>query len=854
MATKQAQQFEFRTELRGLIRLLAKHLYANEDVFVRELIQNAHDAINRRREIHKENAPAGVIRVRVDKDAQTITFTDNGAGLTEQEIHDYLATIGKSGTDEFRQDLMKHGRQASVNLIGQFGIGLLSAFIVSKRVLLETLSCHSGNSAWQWESSGDKDYVLAPGLRDEIGTSVTLYISDEYRDVLDLDFLRNSIRKYADFLPVEIYLNDEEAPVNSINAPWHKTFSKKADEIQELLVFIARRFPGEYPLEVIPIHIRTTFRADGVLYISDRSIPFVETSGQVDIYQSRMFIQASNNEILPAWAKFVRGVIDSPDLTPNAARDAVQRDGVFNAIKESLGKAIVDHLKQLARENPHHFQRVMLWHQYHIKGMALTDNEFFKEIADLVPFDTNQGVCSLQAYLERAPVIDERRSLVYFNERGSALQYYMLCNAKGLLVINASLAFEENFLKRYVQLHPEIRLHQINIAESEFIFEKLDDRELPQFRQLELVFEALIGNELNVKPRVVRFRPDSVPAVVTLSPDAKALMELQATRDNWRVPESVREIVGKVLEERPLPLTLYFNANNSIIQQLSRMNLHSTAATRSLTAIYNNALLLARHEERIHPRDAEKMVHGFNEVINLFIAQTAELEQMRGQLSAMQITLQEQREQQRGDIGLTQHVSCFVALPFDKKYDLLFEALQELFENKPYFWEVIRADEHYVDDKVIGNIQKLMKRSHCYIAEITDANPSVMIELGMMQMYSDRPTFLLRQQGKGEDLPANLRGVIYLAYPETTDLARLVEALREEFSKAENIKQIKGKTRHLSPVIMRLPGIDRSATEAIAKAIETVEEFVTLDPQIVAQKTGISTFIVQALQEHIRKI
>ncbi len=161
------QQSEFQIDLQGLIKLLAKNLYAEADVFVREMLQNGHDSVKRRRELQGDGAPPGEIRVQVDRMAGTIAFTDNGAGMTETEVREYLSTIGRSGTDAFRQDLVAKGRQAEVTVIGQFGIGLLSAFIVADRVVVETLSWRSGNPAWRWESNGEKTYELQGGDRND---------------------------------------------------------------------------------------------------------------------------------------------------------------------------------------------------------------------------------------------------------------------------------------------------------------------------------------------------------------------------------------------------------------------------------------------------------------------------------------------------------------------------------------------------------------------------------------------------------------------------------------------------------------------------------------------------------------
>ena len=284
-----SQQSEFQIDLQGLIKLLAKHLYAEADVFIREMLQNGHDSVKRRRELQGDGASPGEIRVRVDRIAGTITFTDNGAGMTETEVREYLSTIGRSGTDAFRQDLVSRGRQAEVMVIGQFGIGLLSAFIVADRVVVETLSWQKGNPAWRWESNGEKTYDLQRGDRKDIGSTVTLYINDKYRDMLSLEELRRGIRKYADFLPLGIYVNDDEAPANAVNAPWHKHYDNLNEELLEMSIFVKRRFPDS-PLSTIPIHLTSPYKVDGVLYVSDNRIPDVNTTGLVDIYQSRMFV------------------------------------------------------------------------------------------------------------------------------------------------------------------------------------------------------------------------------------------------------------------------------------------------------------------------------------------------------------------------------------------------------------------------------------------------------------------------------------------------------------------------------------------------------------------------------------
>ena len=280
-----AHTHELKTDVAGLIRLLAKNLYAQSDVFLREMIQNANDSIMRRREIEQGQAAPGLIYVRVsrEKDAARIVFEDNGAGLTEQEIHDYLSTIGRSGTDAFRKDLQEKGRYAEAsNLIGQFGIGLLSTFVVAKHVVVESRSCRPNSIGWRWECWGDKHYQLTQNnALTRIGSRVTLYIDEQHLHVLDTGFIRQAVRKYADFIEVPIHLNDE-GRINSVDAPWHHSYASEHDRLEAYEAFVRQRFPDS-PLAVIPIDMQEPYPVKGVLYISDLHRGDLAAPGRLDI-------------------------------------------------------------------------------------------------------------------------------------------------------------------------------------------------------------------------------------------------------------------------------------------------------------------------------------------------------------------------------------------------------------------------------------------------------------------------------------------------------------------------------------------------------------------------------------------
>jgi molecular chaperone HtpG len=876
--SENTNHYEIKIDLQGLIRLLAKNLYAEADVFVREMIQNAHDSIKRRGEI-EQHEPTGSIRIRVDRQNSTITITDNGSGLTEQEIHDYLSTIGRSGTGEFRQELINKGRQELVTLIGQFGIGLLSAFVVAYKVEVETLSLQPNSPAWLWVSEGQKDYELCPGDRHEIGTTVTLHISDNYRDMLNLEELHKAIKKYADFIPFPIYLNDEQASVNVVNPPWHRRYATEKERLDEYWLFINKRFP-DYPLEVIPVELETPYKVEGALYISDRHVPDLNTSGMIDIYQTRMFITSNSRDMLPAWAKFVRGVIDSPALTPTAARDAIQLDETAREIKKALGDLIVRHLQNLAESNPMRFERIMEWHSYHVKGMAVTYNDFFKAVADLVPFETNRGLMSLRRYIELVPRSENKTKadIFYFSERGSATQYYMLCNAKGLSVINAGYIFEEKFLRKYEELNKEtVKLHLISGADSEFLFEKVKPELADDFRLLELDFRRpMLMLDPASQIRVAYFKPTSLPAVTVLTGEAKLREELEQTKRNLIMPESVRDLATRILEERPtLPIILYLNADNPTIQQMAQMAHNRSrdpeAYQSALLALYNNAMLLAHH--LMTPDDAQLIFASSNQTIKLLIDRTEQLNETQTKLSATQLELQEKNQQSSGAKSASsnnspKHIICFLATPSDNenfKYrSILTTALRTILEQAPYYWQVVRADEMYYDNNVDQNIVYSMKRAQVYIADITELDPEVMMQLGYMRWgkASDQPMIML-QRGSVE-LPRNLpqlAGTFSFTYPNVNGPhteAEIVKVLRAEFEKKKDIQELnKRKQAHyLAPaVIEELSGLGTRTAQAVARAYSTMEEFSEAEKtEISAKVSELKPAMVNGLQDSVKDL
>ncbi|MCK6580513.1 MAG: ATP-binding protein [Anaerolineae bacterium] len=848
MANNVPQSYDFRIDLRGIIKLLAKHLYSDTDVFVREMLQNAHDAIERRRLEEGQNAPLGGIRVGIDRTGRRISFSDNGAGLTETEIHEYLATIGRSGTQEFRAKLIEKGRQAESTLIGQFGIGLLSAFVVADEVEIITRSFRQNQPAWRWSTIGDKSYTLGKisdlygsDRSDEsrdIGTIVNIYVAtDQDNEILNPDNVRKIIRKYADFMKFPIYLDEETTPCNVITPPWARAYSNNEAKLEEYYSFLNRRFQ-DIILHVIPVEVSVPIRVRGALFVTNRVTLDFQARGAVDVYQNGMFVQSGNREVLPPWAKFVGGVLDSPDLTLTLNREGLFKNTRLTELAESLGRVIVDEFKALAQHDPSKLQRLLSYHGTSVKAMALTDDDFFSEIAEMIPFETNRGEMNLQTYFRYSSTDSDRGQILHFTDENSAILYFLLADKQGLVVINAGNPLDEELLRKYATAN-SITLKEMTDPTGRSVFYPLSPEDKTMYMQLEVEFRRILENS---SVEVVRFRPEDMPAIVMQTREAKLFKEVESASEDVSLPASISKLLKTALSaQASLPTILYLNAENSSIQRLTTLDLRSAVAQYAMTAIVNNSLLLSTRV--LNRQKVEDMVRQFNQVVDLLISNTMELDEIRQSRDLHSVVNIDDADAEKTD-----HVSCFVAIPFSG-YDFVLDALKEVFEDKPNFWQVVRADEEQLDPTVFGSVYKHIRRSHLYVAEISDRNFNVGLELGIMQQYFDRPRILLRKLD-AQPVPVDLHGAIYVSYSDKSDL--LIQ-LREQLRNNSALRALNSSTRFLSPIVLNRLGLDYTVGEALSREFVNAMSFLNTDTRTVSRRFGLSTGLIEEMKEGIRR-
>ncbi|PTU32028.1 molecular chaperone HtpG [Stenotrophobium rhamnosiphilum] len=420
-----AEKHEFQAETRQLLRLMIHSLYSNKEIFLRELVSNASDAVDKLRFL-AVSSPALLgedtelrIDLSLDKAAGTLTIKDNGIGMSREEVIENLGTIAKSGTKKFLESLTGE-QQKDAQLIGQFGVGFYSAFIVADKVTVLTKRADS-DEAVRWESEGEGSYTLEPSFKLDRGTEVILHVREDDKEFLEPMRLQHIIRRYSDHIGLPIRMLDEDSKewetLNQARALWTRPKSELTDEdYQNFYTHISH--DHEAPLAWTHQKVEGNLEYTSLLYIPARA-PFDmwdrDQSRGVQLYVKRVFIMDKAAELLPPYLRFVRGLVDSSDLPLNVSRELLQGNRTVEKIKSALVKRVLDMLDDMAEKKPEDYAK--FWQAFGVvlKEGMVDDVANRDRLAKLCRFSsTTQSVTpevTLAAYVARMPAEQEA---IYF--------------------------------------------------------------------------------------------------------------------------------------------------------------------------------------------------------------------------------------------------------------------------------------------------------------------------------------------------------------------------------------------------------------------------------------------------------
>lgn len=417
-----AERHEFQAETRQLLRLMIHSLYSNKEIFLRELISNASDAADKLRFLALQNpellGEAPAVDLLLDAEAGTLTIRDNGVGMTRQEIIDNLGTIARSGTKQFMETLSAEGRK-DAQLIGQFGVGFYSAFIVADTVTVLTRRAGE-DQAWRWTSDGEGQYTLEPAEKAAAGTDVILHLREDDKEFLEAERLRWIVRKYSDHisLPVRLHAgNGEPQTLNHAAALWTRPKSElKAEDYNGFYTHLSH--DPTPPLAWAHHRVEGNLSYISLLYLPSAA-PFDiwerDKRRGLQLYVKRVFILDEGAELLPPYLRFFRGLVDSDDLPLNVSRELLQNNRSVEKLRSALTKRALDLLDELARDRPEDYQK--FWDQFGgvFKEGLIEDQANRERIAKLCRFRTSAHAdaetVSLADYVARMP---EGQSKIYY--------------------------------------------------------------------------------------------------------------------------------------------------------------------------------------------------------------------------------------------------------------------------------------------------------------------------------------------------------------------------------------------------------------------------------------------------------
>lgn len=508
-----------KVDLGGLMKVLGEHLYSTPMVALRELVQNAHDSCHRRR-IEADDGVAPRIEVRASQSQRTLTIEDRGAGLTREEIEKYLATVGAGYTRTLRES------GADANLIGFFGLGFLSAFVVAERTEVHTCSYRDPEQAWRFSSRAGHSYTIRAAETRPVGTAVTLHLQPRFVELGNLQVVRTLLERYCCLLEFPVHCGPE-GPVNGEPPPWRDVEYRSTLRKRKLAMEFAQRFEPRFrPLFTMPIEPGSSDEADGgaavadgLLWIQDSATYGTSDNRNVWVFVRGMMVTDEDRELLPSWAGFAGAVIESDDLVPTASRESLQKNRAYRKIQNQVHESLITGLANIARTQSESWQRLLTRHNEALLGAALADTRLFDLLAEELTVPTSQGDLTV------ARVLDASQGRIHVSQSEHSGFEELLFRALKVPVVRGT---------RYAAL-PFCKLYTERVRGALVILGTADDRAL--FREAEVADDTRDKLQAwfaaaDAQVVLARFKPAYLPLI--LVPDRAVALKRRMESDETR--------------------------------------------------------------------------------------------------------------------------------------------------------------------------------------------------------------------------------------------------------------------------------------------------------------------------------
>ena len=573
------KQGNIRIASENMMPIIKKWLYSEKDIFLREIVANAQDAITKHKKLADlgETAAEENYRVIVTTDAKagTLTVEDNGIGMTEEEVEKYITQIAFSGAADF---VDKYEKAGGDGIIGHFGLGFYSAYMVSENIEIFTCSYREGATGVHWASDGNSTYTIGDCDKTTRGTKIVMHIAKEEKEFLKADKIRELLRKYCSFMPYEIYLNPtgkDDKPVNTTH-PLYLKQPKECTE-EEYKTFYREIFSDfNEPLFWIHLNMEYPFRLKGILYFPKVKKQVELERGKVKLYCNQVYIADNIKEVIPEFLMLLNGVIDCPDIPLNVSRSFLQNDKQVQKIAKHITKKVADKLIELYNHDRARYETCWPDLANFIKFGCLKDEDFYKKVEGIIIYKNLAGeyrpVSSFygeEVSEEDAKNGKEPQAVYYVSDENKQAQYIKMFRDAGLDAIYCDTYIDPHFLS-YLEYKNPTRVRFLRIDADVAGALKEDSEEDAQLKTL---FEKTLEGK-RVTVRTEKLKDANVPAVVNVSEFARRMSEMHA-------------FYG--MGESPADIILVVNVANAAVDALK--SAPEDAQTKAAMQIYYLALM-----------------------------------------------------------------------------------------------------------------------------------------------------------------------------------------------------------------------------------------------------------------------
>ncbi len=576
-------------ETQHIFPVIKKWLYSEKDIFLREIVSNAADAITKMKRLQSlGEIPATEdtyrIDVIVDKDEKTITVKDNGIGMSEEELSKYICQIALSGALDFIQKY-EGNDGASDGIIGHFGLGFYSSFMVSDSVEVLTKS-YTDAPAVHWICSDAGEYEMEASDKSDRGTTVIMHVSSAEEEYLDANKLRGMLDKYCSFMPIEIYFSEvgadnEETPVNETVPLWLRPASEcKPEDYNEFYKKVFRDFRD--PLFYIHINADYPLNFKGILFFPAINTEYESIEGQVKLYYNQVFVSDNIKEVIPDYMIMLKGVLDCPELPLNVSRSYLQTNTYVSRVSAHIVKKVADKLNALYNTERDTYEKVWESIKIFVEYACMRDKKFYDRVKDAILMKlTDSSYVTVKEYLEASKETNEN-TVYYTSDKALQAQYITLLSEQGVKVACFDKPFEVQFLSLIEQNEENLRFVRVDADIAEALKGETDGEDCSLL--IDLFVKASGNSEL--KTRIENLKSSKTPAILTVSEESRRFEEMMKM---YAAGEGAPLSMGR--DE-----TLVINVASDLISKLKSLITEDyDRAGQIATHIYKLALLSQRH-------------------------------------------------------------------------------------------------------------------------------------------------------------------------------------------------------------------------------------------------------------------